>query len=171
MLGRQHRDLLHSLHILHPSIPNRILDHILLWVTYVCEVCTIGKKMRWAKPHVMSLKRTSYISFIAILTDWKNWNRWPSEISSSVPIYGSGAIHCHHNIKKCKPLLRFMNILDTEDIFFFPFTATLRDEFADSGAFALDKTCLVLMPLGQWNINRFLMHSVFQSFSHFSEQE
>lgn len=45
VLGRQcSRNLLHSLHLLHPSIPNRILDHILLWITYLCELCTTGKK-------------------------------------------------------------------------------------------------------------------------------
>lgn len=63
---------------------------------------------------------------------------------------------------QCEPTLDFVSILDTEDtyIFLFSFAATLRNEFSDSGAFALDKTCLVHMALGQWNINRFLMQSV-----------
>lgn len=74
---------------------------------------------------------------------------------------------------QCKPTLDFISILDTEDtyIFLFSFPATLRNEFSDSGAFALDKTCLVHMALGQWNINRFLMQSVSYSFFHSSEQE
>lgn len=68
----------------------------------------------------------------------------------------SSAVYYHYNIKKVQAST---NILDVEETFFF--TATLRDEFSDSRAFALDKACLACMPLGQWNINRFLMQSVF----------
>lgn len=71
---------------------------------------------------------------------------------------GSSAVYYHY-IYKIKKAQTSTNILDVEEMFFF--TATLRDEFSDSRAFALDKACLACMPLGQWNINRFLMQSVF----------